>query len=69
MRPGLTPAELAAARNRFERDQADAEYVEYTEAMERIGNGRRWRRARAKFLRANGYAIADERGLTSRRPR
>lgn len=55
MRPGFTAQERAAVRRRFEQDQADAEYVEYTEAMERISTPRRWRRTRAKFLKARGY--------------
>ncbi|MFC5994662.1 hypothetical protein ACFQE5_10625 [Pseudonocardia hispaniensis] len=55
MSAGLSPAELVAARRRFEQDQVDAEYVEYTEAMERISRPRHWRRARARFLRARGY--------------
>ncbi|OLT11815.1 hypothetical protein BJF78_26040 [Pseudonocardia sp. CNS-139] len=55
MEPLLSPAELVAARARFEQDQEDAEYVEYTQAMERIAAPRRWRRARRRFLTANGY--------------
>ena len=53
--PLLSPDEQVAARERFRQDQEDAEYVEYTEAMERIGNARRWRRARSRFLRSRGY--------------
>ena len=60
MSPRLTPGELARARDRFEQDQAHAEYVEYTEAMERIGNARRWRRTRQKFLGRHGYLLSGE---------
>ncbi|MGD9989107.1 hypothetical protein [Pseudonocardia sp.] len=55
MRPAFTAQERAAVRRRFDQDQADAEYVEYTEAMERLSTPRRWKRARAKFLRSRGY--------------
>lgn len=52
----LSASEVAAARHTFEQDQADAEYVEYTEARERISQPRRWRRARMKFLKDRGYS-------------
>jgi hypothetical protein len=48
--------EMLAVRHRFAQDQADAEYVEYTLAMERIGAGRRWRRERRRFLLGRGYS-------------
>jgi hypothetical protein len=60
VRPRLTPGELALARDRFEQDQAHAEYVEYTVAMERIANARRWRRTRQKFLGRHGYLLSGE---------
>ena len=60
MTPRLTPAELAQARDRFEQDQAHAEYLEYVEAMGRIGNPRRWRRTRQKFLGRHGYLLAAD---------
>ena len=54
MSGGLSPADVDAVRRRFEQDQDDAEYVELTHAMERIGGGRRWRRERQRLLRARG---------------
>jgi hypothetical protein len=54
MSSGFSPADVDAARRRFEQDQDDAEYVEFTYAMERIGGGRRWRRERLRLLRARG---------------
>lgn len=56
MRSQFTAREREALRRRFDQDQADAEFVEYTEAMERIATPRRWRRTRTKFLEARGYA-------------
>lgn len=53
----LSLAEMLEARRRFVQDQDDAEYVEYTLAMERIRPGRRWRRERARFLRGRGYLL------------
>jgi len=51
----MTADEVLVARGRFERDQDDADYVEYTFAMGRIGNLGKWRRERARFLRTRGY--------------
>ena len=53
----LSLAEMLEARRRFVQDQDDAEYVEYTLAMERIRPGRRWRRERTRFLRDRGYLL------------
>ncbi|MFC4947318.1 hypothetical protein [Pseudonocardia sp. GCM10023141] len=53
----MTTAELVVARHRFEQDQDDADYVEYTIAKERIGSARRWRRHRRRFLRLRGYVV------------
>ena len=61
----LSPAEVETARRRFEQDQDDAEYVEFTYAMQRMGAGRRWRRARRRLLRARRLEFelhADLRG-------
>jgi hypothetical protein len=54
----MTPAERADARRRFEQDQADAQFVEYAEAMERVDSRWRWRRRRERFLRLRGYPVA-----------
>jgi hypothetical protein len=59
----LSPAEAETARRRFEQDQSDAEYVEFTYAMERIGGGRRWRRERQRLLRARGIELRTDLGL------
>lgn len=48
-----------AARCRFLADQDDAEYVEYTEAMARIGSRRRWRRERRRFLEARALPVGN----------
>lgn len=58
----LSSAEVAAARRRSEQDQDDAEYVEFTFAMERIGGGRRWRRERERLLRKRGIEIRVDLG-------
>lgn len=57
MSGGLSPAEVDAVRRRFEQDQDDAEYVEFTYAMQRIGGGRRWRRERRRLLRERGVEL------------
>lgn len=57
--PQLTSAVRHAARTRFHADQDDAEYVEYTEAMARIGSRRRWRRERRRFLEARELPIGN----------
>jgi hypothetical protein len=56
----LSSTEMDAARRRFEQDQNDAEYVEFTYAMERIGRGRRWRRERQRFLRIRGVELHSD---------
>jgi hypothetical protein len=58
----LTPAEMDVARRRFEQDQDDAEYVEFTYAMQRIGGGRRWRRVRRNLLRERGVELHSDLG-------
>jgi hypothetical protein len=57
--PFMSAAEIEHARARFRTDQEHAEYVEYTEAMGRIGRSRYWRRQRRRFLRAHGYGPTD----------
>jgi hypothetical protein len=52
----MTMDEFLVARRRFDADQEDAEYVEYTFAMGRIGNPRKWQRERRRFLLARGCA-------------
>jgi hypothetical protein len=64
---GLSSTEVDAARRRFEQDQADAEYVEFTYAMERIGGGRRWRRGRRRLLRTRGLELGSDPGEPPRR--
>jgi hypothetical protein len=60
----LSPAEAETARRRFEQDQHDAEYVEFTYAMERIGGSRRrWRRERQRLLRVRGVELRTDLGL------
>ncbi|GAA3055398.1 hypothetical protein GCM10010464_20180 [Pseudonocardia yunnanensis] len=59
MSGGLSSTEVDAARRRFEQDQDDAEYVEFTYAMERIGGGRRWRRQRRRLLRTRGLELGE----------
>lgn len=54
----MTIEEMLAARRRFEQDQEDAMYVDYTFARGRIDARRRWRRDRERFLLANGYTVA-----------
>lgn len=52
------PAEdVERARTRFRDDQDEAEYLEYAEAMARIGPTRYWRRRR--FLDQRGYQLVD----------
>ena len=63
MNSRLSPAEAETARRRFEQDQYDAEYVEFTYAMERIGGGRRWRRERRRMLRVRGVELRTDLGL------
>lgn len=60
MIPFMSGGEIERARARFRTDQEHAEYVEYTEAMARIGRSRYWRRQRRRFLRAHGYDPSDE---------
>jgi hypothetical protein len=62
MSGGLSPAEVDAVRRRFEQDQDDALYVEFTYAMERIGGGRRWRRERRRLLRERGIELRSDLG-------
>jgi len=62
MSGGLSSTEVDAARRRFEQDQDDAEYVEFTFAMERIGGGRRWRRERRRLLRTRGLELGSDLG-------
>lgn len=57
----FSPAEVIAARWRFVQDQRDAEFVEFAQAMERIGTGRRrWRRAWRRLLRIRGLQLAAD---------
>ena len=63
MSGGLSPAEVDALHRRFEQDQDDAMYVEFTYAMERIGGGRRWRRERRRLLRDRGVELRSALGL------
>jgi hypothetical protein len=65
MSGGLSSTEVDFARQRFEQDQNDAEYVEFTYAMERIGGGRRWRRERRRLLR--GLELGSDLGEPPRR--
>lgn len=58
MNSHLSAAEVRDARLRFETDQEDALYVEFTEAMARIGPRRAWLRRRRRFLRSRGYPTA-----------
>jgi hypothetical protein len=67
MSGGLSSTEVDAARRRFEQDQNDAEYVEFTYAMERIGGGRRWRRERRRLLRTRGLELGSDLGGPPRR--
>jgi hypothetical protein len=62
MSGGLSSTEVDAARRRFEQDQDDAEHVEFTYAMERIGGGRRWRRERRRLLRTRGLELGSDLG-------
>jgi hypothetical protein len=59
MTPFMSAAEIERARARFRTDHEHAEYVEYTEAMGRIGRSWYWRRQRRRFLRAHGYGLSD----------
>ena len=67
MSGGLSSTEVDAARRRFEQDQNDAEYVEFTCAMERIGGCRRWRRERRRLLRTRGLELGSDLGEPPRR--
>lgn len=55
----MSADEIERARTRFRTDQEHAEYVEYTEAMARIGRSWYWRRQRRRFLRSHGYSSSD----------
>ncbi|TCK27224.1 hypothetical protein [Pseudonocardia endophytica] len=55
----MSAEEVERARTRFTDDQDEADYVEYAEAMARIGRGRYWRRRRRRFLDRHGYQLVD----------
>lgn len=60
----LSAAEIQDARLRFAADQDDALYVEFTEAMARIGPRRVWLRRRRRFLRSRGYPTSGDGDLS-----
>lgn len=55
----MSAEEVERARTRFCADQDEAEYLEYAEAMARIGPTRYWRRHRRRFLDQAGYELVD----------
>lgn len=57
--PRISSAVRHALRDRFLADQHDAEYIEYTEAMARIGSRWRWRRERRRFLKAHAMPYKE----------
>jgi hypothetical protein len=62
MSGGLSSTEVDAARRRFDQDQDDPEFAEFTSAMERIGGDRHWRRARRRLLRTRGLELDEPPG-------
>ncbi|BBG00389.1 hypothetical protein PSA01_54590 [Pseudonocardia saturnea] len=60
----LSGEDIALARRRFVLDQSDAEYVEYAEAMARIGRRRCWLRRRRRFLQSRGYDTSMQEWVT-----